>query len=321
MIGRPLAGMLVTLFAAGPLLAAEPTTPPTPRDPYAGLELRMWEWRRLRNQLDMLPLTGMIAADDGPKLPDVNSFDKLVVDALRDVHNRGADLYNTVKDFEAAFRMYQGGLVAVRPLLAHRPAAQKMIEEGIAAADKEPTPARKAFKLHETIEAVRKYLKDANEPTIKSIDPDPKTKSVEVKKPKDPVEVAPNPKTKDPVEVKKPKDPVEPKKTDPIELKKPKDPEPMPVKSTGPSGRVLLKGKPLNAGELTLVSLDLAKPKVFTATVQADGSYKFAEPLTPGRYIVLVTAKDVPAKYQTTTTSGLVIEVLAGATAQDFDLK
>lgn len=315
MIGRSLAGILVTLFATGPLLAVEPTTPPPPRDPYAGLELRMWEWRRLRNQLDMLPLTGTIAADDGPKLPDVNSFDKLVVDALRDVHNRGADLYNTVKDFEAAFRMYQGGLVAVRPLLAHRPAAQKLIEEGIAAADKEPTPARKAFKLHETIEAVRKYLKDANEPTIKSIDPDPKAKPkdpVEVKKPKDPVELAPNPKTKNPVE---------PKKTDPIEVKKPKDPDPAPGKSAGPSGKVLLKGKALTAGEVTLVSLDLAKPKVFTSIIQADGSYKFAEALTPGRYIVIVTAKDVPVKYQTTTASGLVIEVQSGATAQDFDLK
>ena len=78
-----------------------------------------------------------LGAGEGPKLPAPAAFDKLVVDTLRDVHNRGADLYNTGKDFAGAYRVYEGALLTVRPLLAHRPAAQKLIEEGLAAADKE----------------------------------------------------------------------------------------------------------------------------------------------------------------------------------------
>lgn len=267
--------------------------------------------RPFAGMLLALLTVGVAHAEDAPKLPDVGTFDKLVVDSLREVHNRGADLYNMAQNHEAAYRMYQGGLVAVRPLLGHRPAAQKLIDDGIAAADKEATPARRAFKLHETIEGVRKYLKDANEPPIKPIDPDPKKKDPPDVKKKDPVEV----KKKDPVVVapdphdKKPKDPVDVKKKDPVEVK------------AGLSGKVMLKGKPLAGGEVALVSLDLPKPRVFTSAITPDGSYKFAEALPPGRYAVIVSGKGVPEKFTTTTTSGLVIIVKAGASTQDIDLK
>lgn len=100
-----------------------------------------------------------------PKLPDVRAFDKMVSDSLRDVHDKGATIYNDANDFAGAFRLYEGALAAVRPLLAHRPEAQKLIDTGFATADKvpdaegKPNFARKAFVLHETIEAVRKELK------------------------------------------------------------------------------------------------------------------------------------------------------------------
>ena len=245
MTGRPLAALLLATLTAGPLLAQEPK--------------------------------------QEPKLPDAAAFDKLVVDALRDVHNRGADLYNTKKEYEAAYRMYQGALVAVRPLLGHRPAAQKIIDEGLAAAEKEAVVAIRAFKLHEAIEDVRSYLKD---PTAKKT-PDPKPKDKTEAKPKD--------------------------------VTKPKDPGPGAAGSV--SGKVTFKGQPLAAAEVTAVTLDEAKPRVFTAPIQADGTYSFKDPLPPGRYVVIVTAPAIPAKYQTTTTSGLVIEIPAGATVQNFDLK
>jgi hypothetical protein len=233
-----------------------------------------------------------------PKLPDVKAFDKLVVDTLRDVHNLGADLYNEKKQPEAAYRMYQGALITVRPLLAHRPAAQKIIDDGFAAADKEPVIALKAFKLHETIEGVRSYLKN----------PDAK--------PKDPAD--PKAKEKDPKEKTDPKDKTEKGKGE------------MKLSATGNakasatatlSGVVAFQGKPLATAELTVVTLDETKPRVFTAAIQADGSYSFKEPLPPGHYVVIVTAPVVPAKYQTTTTSGLVIEVKPGANMQNIDLK
>jgi hypothetical protein len=240
MTGRPPAALLLAFLLAGPLLAQDPKK--------------------------------------GPELPSVTEFDELVVGSLRDVHNRGADLYNTKKDYEAAYRMYQGGLIAVKPLLKHRPAAQKMIDDGLAAAEKEAVVAIRAFKLHETIEEVRSYLKD---PSAK----------------------------KD----TKPKD-----KTDP----KDKKGGTMSMTTTGSvSGKVMLNGKPLSAAEVTAVTLDEAKPRVFTAPIQADGTYSFKEPLPPGRYVVIVTAAAVPAKYSTTTTSGLVIEVKPGANSQNIELK
>jgi outer membrane biosynthesis protein TonB len=249
---------------------------------------------------------GPAPADD-PKLPDAAAFDRLVVDSLRDVHNRGADLYNTAKDHAGAYRMYQGGLVAVRPLLAHRPAAQKLIDDGLAAAEKEANPAQKAFKLHEAIEAVRADLKAPAKPPEKPkppAEPEPKGKAEKVEPKPAPAEVAPPPRPKE-------------------AGKKPADPPTQPVgaKAAGTAGRVTLKGQPLTAAEVTVVSVDRQKPVVFTAVIRADGSYAFAEPLPPGRYVVIVTAKAVPEKYQTTTTSGLVIEVKAGGNTIDLDLK
>lgn len=111
-----------------------------------------------------------VSADD-PKLPDVKAFDKLVIDALRGAHNKGADLYNEGRDFAGAFRVYQGALMTVQPLLGHRPEAQKLIDTGLEAAEKEPDPARKAFLLHEAIEAVRKNLKTANAEPKKATEP------------------------------------------------------------------------------------------------------------------------------------------------------
>ena len=232
------------------------------------------------------------ALADEPKMPDVKAFDKLVVDALRDVHNRGADLYNTKKEYEAAFRMYQGALATLKPLLAHRPAAQKIIDDGFAAADKEAVMALKAFKLHEAIEDVRTYLKNPDAPPKKAPDP----------KPKDPNEKKSDPKDKG---VKTMSGAVNAKG----------------IPTATVSGIVTIQGKPLAAAEVTLVTLDEAKPRVFTAASQPDGSYSFKAPMPAGRYVAIVTAPTIPAKYQTTTTSGLTIDVQPGANARNIDLK
>jgi hypothetical protein len=288
--------------------------------------------RVLAGLLLALFATSSLPAQD-PKLPDVATFDKLVVDSLRDVHNRGADLYNTAKEFDGAYRMYQGGLVAVRPLLGHRPAAQKLIDDGLAAAEKEANAAQKAFKLHETIEAVRKHLKEAAaaEPVKKSDEPRTKPDDMakkDEKKPDEPKKATEEPKKKPDDPAKKPD---EPKKATEEPKKKPDDPAPMPkaddppakpaAAAAGPTGKVLFKGRPLPAGEVSFVSLDLAKPRVFTTPIGADGTYAFKDALPPGRYAVVVTGKGVPAQYQTTTTSGLVFEVKAGANEQNIELK
>ncbi len=130
-------------------------------------------------------------AADEPKLPDVKTFDKLVIDTLRAVHNTGADLYNEKKDFPGAYHVYQGALITIRPLLAHRPDAQKLIDTGFADADKETDLARKAFVLHVAIEGVRKNLKDTASEK-KPLEP-PVKKPEEPKKPSG-LPIAPPPK-------------------------------------------------------------------------------------------------------------------------------
>ena len=122
-------------------------------------------------------ITGTLSADDA-KLPDAKTYDKLVVDTLRDVHNVGADLYNISKDFAGTYRLYHGALITVRPLLAHQPNAQKLIDAGLAEADKESNFSLKAFKLHETIENVRSFLKTGIMPLPK---PDDTKKKSEMK--------------------------------------------------------------------------------------------------------------------------------------------
>lgn len=292
----------------------------------------------------LVAAAGPLAAQGGKPVGDAKVFDKLVVDTLRDVHNKGADLYNTARDFPAAYRLYQGSLVTVRPLLGHRPEAQKFIDDGLAASEKESDPARKAFALHEAIEKVRAYLKTAPaiEPpppvkpkvddTKKSEEPKktpPTTKTDDAKKPKgdDTKKTPPSTKTDD---TKKPTPPV----TKPVEPKKPADPlavlpkpkgndpvNPKPAADPGIKGLVTLKGKPVAEADVAIVSLKLPVPRVFTATSASDGTFQIKDAVPAGEYAATVTGKGVPEKYGTTTTSGLRVEVKAGATDVRLELK
>ncbi|QJW96334.1 hypothetical protein [Frigoriglobus tundricola] len=264
------------------------------------------------------------AADD-PKLPDARVFDKLVIDTLRAVHNRGADLYNTSRDFAGAYRMYEGALVTVRPLLAHRPDAQKIIDAGLDAAEKKADIDQKAFVLHETIEGVRKNLKvsisESKPVEKKPVEKKPAdTKKADDKSP-DPNKPDEPKKAVDPV--KKPADPKKPDVAPPPKAVKPKDgkTDAPPADGATVAGTVTFAGRAVADGEVALVSRNLPKPKAFTAAIQADGSYKVAEAVPPGQYSAMVTGTGVPARYNLANTSPLVVEVAAGANALDLELK
>src|SRR4051794_23727014 len=106
----------------------------------------MNRWRGVPAGLVLAAATAAGAADP---VVDAQAFDKLVDGTLRKVHDYGADLYNTKKDFAAAYRVYDGALRTVRPLLDHRPKAQERIDAGLLAAEKEADAAKQAFVLHE----------------------------------------------------------------------------------------------------------------------------------------------------------------------------
>ena len=92
---------------------------------------------------------------------DQAAFDKQLSDALRDMHNRAADLFNVNKDYPGAYRMFQGGLYMARPLLAHRPDIQQILDAGLQDAEKVPSMPERAMRLHKTIEDMRAKLKGA----------------------------------------------------------------------------------------------------------------------------------------------------------------
>src|SRR6185437_12927754 len=170
---------------------------------------------RISAALLLLAGSAVLAAD--PKTDA--SLNQSISDSLRELHDRGAELYNKFGDHSGAYRLYEGALLAVKPLLGNRPDVQKTIADGLKKAALEPIAGQRAFLLHETIEKVRAELKPA---AAKGKEATPKPKTTEPK---------PKPKTIEP----------KPQAT---------------AKSTGVSGKVSVKGKALEAGNVTFVSLD-----------------------------------------------------------------
>lgn len=208
--------------------------------------------------------------------------DQITVNILKDIHNRGAELYNR-GDAAACYRMYEGGLVAVRPFLAHHPAVQAVIDGGLADAAGETNVRAQAFRLHEAIEKVRAMLKDEISKSTATPIPTPK---------------------------------VAPKKS---EL--PTSPQVSPKPAGGAlQGVVTLDGKPSDKVTLMIVSLTLKEPRVFTAEVQ-DGKYTIAGPVPAGQYAVRVEGSGLPAKYQELGSSGLRLEVKDGGGTFDLSLQ
>jgi len=103
-----------------------------------------------------LGFAGLVWAE-GP--PDKSSIDKQISDALRDMHNRAADLFNTTKDYNGAYRMFQGGLYVVRPMLNHRADVQQVLDLGMQEAERLASLPDRAMRLHKTIEDIRTKLR------------------------------------------------------------------------------------------------------------------------------------------------------------------
>src|SRR6185437_4695529 len=96
------------------------------------------------------------AADDKPAAAamDRKTLDGLIYANLRDVIDHGATLYNT-GDWNGCYRLWEGALMGVKPLLAHRGDLQKTIDSSIANAKMEPMLHRRAFVLRPTLDKIR----------------------------------------------------------------------------------------------------------------------------------------------------------------------
>jgi len=103
-----------------------------------------------------------------------------------------------------------------------------------------------------------------------------------------------------------------------VESDKPAPPERPP--DSPPStvtGSITLDGQPLAGASVTFAG----GKRAFTAITDAGGRYAVTDPIPPGQYAVIVTGAAVPAKFHTTDTSGLVLEVMAGKNNQDLRLQ
>jgi hypothetical protein len=80
-----------------------------------------------------------------------------LANALRDVINTGADLFNMHGDYAGCYRVYQGGLLSIKPFLT--PDLQKKIDEGIAKAERLPRYSDRAFELRSVIDEIRSQSK------------------------------------------------------------------------------------------------------------------------------------------------------------------
>jgi hypothetical protein len=170
--------------------------------------------RRIATGLLALAILGPTLSADQPKPDekiDPKAIDTALYNTLREVINKGADMYNS-GDMTGCYRLFEGALLTARPMLAHRPELQKSIAKALASADRDPVTFRRAFALRASLDKIRVEL-----------NPNPK-KDVKL----------PPPFVEEKKEKKTQPDPVpEVKKTVP-EVKKPipevKKPDPEPVK-------------------------------------------------------------------------------------------
>lgn len=103
-------------------------------------------------------LPGPTATGQAAKL-DPAAMDRLVDSALYDVLKVAVPLYNA-GEVEGGYRLLEGALMSVKPLLAHRPELQREINAALISAARANVEAdKRAWVLRETIDAIRGDLR------------------------------------------------------------------------------------------------------------------------------------------------------------------
>jgi hypothetical protein len=213
-----------------------------------------------------------------------STLDRQISEALREVHDRGAELYNS-GDTVGGYRIYQGALVFAQKMLGHRPELQKVIGTGMSAADKEPTVDKRAFALHELIEYVRGELRTSPGKGGETLT-------------------------------------VPPREVKPAEKTDPKPSAGISEVKSGVIGRVFWQSSPVASVDVTFVTLGKIPPRVYETTTSAQGTYVLPD-VQAGKYVVLVAAggsstKKLPERYALASSSPLVLDILGNG--EKFDL-
>jgi hemoglobin len=130
--------------------------------------------------------TGAAAAQD--KKPDSKPLDRKTLDesiyqSLRGVIDHGADLYNQ-GDWNGCYRLWEGSLMSLKPMLDHRPKLQEAIDGGLSKARQDPVQWQRAWALRPVLDKIRadinadyphKRKREAGEPPFAKEETKPKT--------------------------------------------------------------------------------------------------------------------------------------------------
>lgn len=120
----------------------------------------------------LLGVVGVVTADDRPL--DRAEQDRRTARVVYETALLGSELYNK-GNFEGCFRLYQGTLLAVQPMLDHRPKLAALVKDRLEKA----APMRAtvgAFVLREALTAIQTETADALVPAKKGEEPTPAKK-------------------------------------------------------------------------------------------------------------------------------------------------
>ncbi len=237
----------------------------------------------------VLVLAGTAAAQDKKpegKPLDRKALDESIYQSLRGIIDHGADLYNQ-GDWNGCYRLWEGTLMSLKPLLDHRPKLQESIDGGLSKARQESVLWQRAWALRPVLDKIRSDINADYPHKRKSEQGEPPLAKDEPKKEEE----------KKPAEKKESKEPV----------------------NTQVTGTVMYKGKPAVGAKISFLAAD---GKVVSDTIAADGSYKLS--VKPGEYTITISGPaklGLPAKYAAANTSGLKLNVVGEKQTHDLNLQ
>ena len=107
----------------------------------------------------LLLSSSRVIGDDKPPAPLPRAdLDERIDKVLRGIINTGRALHNE-GDPAGCYRLFQGSLMIIAPLLDHRPELKDGIEKGLKHAETLTDASDRAFALREVIDIVRSTLR------------------------------------------------------------------------------------------------------------------------------------------------------------------
>lgn len=136
--------------------------------------------------LAVLVLVGAAAAQEkkpSAKPLERKTLDESIYQSLRGIIDHGADLYNQ-GDWNGCYRLWEGALMSLKPMLDHRPKLQEVIDGGLSKARQEAVLWQRAWALRPVLDRIRsdinadyphKRKRDTREPPLAAVETKKKT--------------------------------------------------------------------------------------------------------------------------------------------------